>query len=62
MFIKKKLLIYTVAYNAEKLIESTIERIPKDLNENYDVEILIGDDSSIDKTFEISKNLKSKII
>ena len=59
---KKKLLIYTVAYNAEKLIESTIERIPKDLNQNYDVEILISDDSSIDRTFEISNNIKSKSI
>ena len=55
---KKKLLIFIVAYNAEKTIENTLNRIPKKLSKIYDIEILIIDDFSDDKTFEISKKIK----
>ncbi len=48
---KKKLLIFIVAYNAEKTIESVLKRIPVLLAEMYEVEILVIDDSSQDKTF-----------
>ena len=57
---KTKLLIFIVAYNAEKTIESVINRIPKKLSKFYDLEILIIDDCSNDKTFEISKKIKKK--
>ena len=46
----KRLLIFVVAYNAERTIEKVLCRIPKALRNN-DVEILIIDDSSKDKTF-----------
>ena len=49
---KKKLLIFIVAYNAEKTIESVLRRIPDSLGERYHVEVLIVDDSSTDQTFE----------
>lgn len=55
---KSKLLIFIVAYNHEKTIESVIERIPKKLTNLYDLEILIIDDASSDKTFEISKKIQ----
>ena len=55
---KYKLLIFIVAYNHEKTIESVINRIPKKLLKLYDLEILIIDDASSDKTFEISKKIK----
>ena len=55
---KYKLLIFIVAYNHEKTIESVINRIPKKLLKLYDLEILIIDDSSNDKTFEISKKIQ----
>ena len=48
---KKRLLIFIVAYNAEKTIEQVISRIPASLEE-YDTEILVIDDSSSDNTFE----------
>lgn len=51
---KKRLLIFIVAYNAERHIESVLNRIPKNILKLYDYEILIIDDSSIDKTFEIA--------
>ena len=55
---KYKLLIFIVAYNHEKTIESVIKRIPKKLTNLYDLEILIIDDASSDKTFEISKKIQ----
>ena len=57
MILKKKLLILIVAYNHEKFIKGVINRINDNLAEKYDVEILINDDSSSDKTLEITKEL-----
>ncbi len=53
---KKRLLIFIVAYNAEKHIEKVLDRIPKKIIDKYDYEILIIDDSSSDKTFETAQN------
>lgn len=50
-----RLLIFIVAYNAEKTIESVLQRIPEILLERYDVEVLIIDDSSQDETFKRSE-------
>ena len=51
---KKKLLIFIVAYNAKKTISKVLSRIPQVLNNNFNVEILIIDDSSTDSTFSES--------
>ena len=48
---RKRVLIFIVAYNAERTIRDVIRRIPASLAE-YDTEILIIDDSSQDRTFE----------
>ncbi|MBX2815453.1 MAG: glycosyltransferase [Saprospiraceae bacterium] len=48
---KTRLLIFIVAYNAEHHIESVLDRIPKEIYQIYDYEILIIDDSSKDQTF-----------
>jgi glycosyltransferase involved in cell wall biosynthesis len=47
-----RVLIFIVAYNAERHIEKVIQRIPRHVFTDYDYEILIIDDSSQDKTFE----------
>ncbi len=52
---KKKLLILIVAFNHEKFIEKVLNRINEKLADNYDVEVLINDDSSTDETLRITK-------
>jgi glycosyltransferase involved in cell wall biosynthesis len=48
---KLKLLIFVVAYNAERTVLSLLERIPKVLMEMCNTEALVVDDSSRDNTF-----------
>ncbi|MBS1989134.1 MAG: glycosyltransferase [Cyanobacteria bacterium SZAS LIN-3] len=48
---KPRVLIFIVAYNAEKTIQKVLTRIPDSLKE-YDTEVLIIDDASADQTFE----------
>ena len=48
---KKRVLVFIVAYNAERTIRDVIQRIPAALAE-HETEILIIDDSSHDQTFE----------
>jgi glycosyltransferase involved in cell wall biosynthesis len=55
---KDRLLVFVVAYNAERTIESVLSRIPAGLSEDYDVEILAIDDASGDRTFEIGQKVK----
>lgn len=50
-FSSKRVLIFIVAYNAEKTIESVLDRIPAVLH-RPNVEVLIIDDSSKDATFQ----------
>src|SRR5262249_42469216 len=48
---KPRLLIFIVAYQAETTIRQVLQRIPGELGANFDVGILIIDDSSSDHTF-----------
>ena len=50
---KPKLLIFIVAYNAGEKIISVLSRIPTELVEKYEVNVLIIDDCSTDDTFDI---------
>ncbi len=51
---KPKLLIFVVAYHAESTMASVMRRVPADLTRDYHVELLIIDDASKDRTFELS--------
>jgi glycosyltransferase involved in cell wall biosynthesis len=46
----KRILIFVVAYNAERTIASVLNRIPEELRQEW-VEVLVIDDFSEDKTF-----------
>lgn len=48
-----KVLVLIVAYNAEKTLCDVLERIPPDLWDSHDMEILVIDDFSADDTFGV---------
>jgi glycosyltransferase involved in cell wall biosynthesis/uncharacterized UPF0146 family protein len=48
---RNRLLVFIVAYEAETTIRKVLRRIPAGLSDEYDVEILIIDDGSSDRTF-----------
>lgn len=56
--LKKRLLVFIVAYNAEKTIDSVLTRIPTSLQNQYDVEVLVIDDASQDRTFERGEQMR----
>ncbi len=58
-FSAKRVLIFIVAYNAEKTIESVLDRIPAVLHRE-NVEVLIIDDSSKDATFQTGLRREEK--
>src|SRR4029079_9566573 len=45
-------------YNAEKTIQQTLRRIPERLLYDYEVEVLVIDDSSTDQTFPYGEALR----
>jgi glycosyltransferase involved in cell wall biosynthesis/SAM-dependent methyltransferase len=55
---KQRLLIFIVAYNAEKTIIDVLKRIPHSLLDDYETEVLIIDDHSQDQTFERGRMVK----
>jgi len=56
---KQRVLIFIVAYNAETTICDVLKRIPQSLTADYHIEVLIIDDASSDRTFEVSHKLVS---
>ncbi len=55
---KKRLLVFVVAYHAESTLTAVLGRIPAELFESYDCEILVIDDASTDRTFAIGREYK----
>jgi len=53
---RPRLLILIVAYNAAKTIGKVLTRVPPRLAVEYEVEVLVLDDSSQDRTFEQAKD------
>ncbi len=49
---RPRLLIFVVAYNAEKTITNVLDRIPDSIQTLCDVEVLVIDDASKDRTFD----------
>lgn len=52
---KPRLLIFVIAYYAEKSLRQVLERIPVEIFSAYDCESLVVDDASDDRTFAIGK-------
>ncbi|MDT7579925.1 MAG: hypothetical protein QOK35_1189, partial [Pseudonocardiales bacterium] len=49
---RPRVLVFIVAYNAESTMTSVLERIPAQVFDDYDCEVLVVDDASADHTFE----------
>ena len=49
--LRPRLLVFIVAYYAESTLTSVLERIPAQVRDDYDCEILVVDDASEDRTF-----------
>jgi glycosyltransferase involved in cell wall biosynthesis len=54
----QRLLIFVIAYSAESTLKWVLERIPAAIFEEYDCEILVVDDASTDRTFEIGREYR----
>ena len=52
---RPRLLVFVIAYYAEATLEAVLERIPRAVFEAYDCEVLVVDDASEDRTFEIGR-------
>jgi len=50
-----RLLVFIVAYQAEASLKDVIDRIPHTILDTLEVEILVVDDASTDRTFEIGR-------
>src|SRR6266542_2122086 len=56
---KPRLLIFVIAYHAEPTLRAVLERIPPLIFDKYDCHILVVDDASEDRTFEIGREWKA---
>ena len=56
-----RVLVFVVAYNAESTLTEVIQRIPPELFKQHDTEILVIDDASTDRTFQIGDQFRREI-
>ena len=47
---KKKIIVFMPAHNEEENISGVIARVPRDFHPHYEVEVLVIDDGSKDRT------------
>jgi glycosyltransferase involved in cell wall biosynthesis len=50
---RARVLVFVIAYHAETTLRKVLERIPSEFLEQLDCEVLVVDDASTDRTFEI---------
>jgi 2-polyprenyl-3-methyl-5-hydroxy-6-metoxy-1,4-benzoquinol methylase len=55
---RPRLLVFIVAYFAESTLTSVLGRIPAQVFDDYDCEVLVVDDASQDRTFELGQEYR----
>ena len=55
---RPRLLIFVIAYYAESSLEAVLDRIPAQVLADFECEVLVVDDASTDRTFEIGNEYK----
>ncbi|MGV8038791.1 MAG: glycosyltransferase family 2 protein [Thermoanaerobaculaceae bacterium] len=53
-----RLLVFVVAYYAESTLTGVLQRIPRQVFEDFDCEVLVVDDGSQDRTYEIGEEYR----
>ena len=53
--------MFVVAYEAESTLDAVLDRIPGRVFEEYDTEVLVIDDSSRDRTFEVGLRTRERL-
>src|SRR3954464_7300919 len=53
-----RFLIFVIAYHAETTLRSVLERIPRSVFATLQTEVLVVDDASADRTFEIGSEYR----
>ena len=51
---KQKIIVFMPAHNEEENISGVIARVPRDFHPQYEVEVLVIDDGSKDRTVQVS--------
>ena len=57
---RPRLLVLIVAYNAETTIQAVLARIPASIATEYEVEVLVIDDASTDRTFDRGHEVRNE--
>ena len=52
---RRRILVFVIAYRAEKTLARVLDRIPSSLFAGYDCEVLVVDDASTDRTLAIGR-------
>src|SRR6516164_10309071 len=52
---RPRLLVFVIAYQAESTLVQVLERIPRSVFRDWDCELLVVDDASRDRTFDIGR-------
>jgi glycosyltransferase involved in cell wall biosynthesis len=55
---RRRLLIFVIAYQAERTLTAVLERIPRSVFDEYDCHVLIVDDASSDRTAEVGREYR----
>ena len=56
---RPRLLVFVIAYHAETTLSAVLERIPRLVLETWDAEVLVVDDASTDRTFDIGRSYQA---
>jgi glycosyltransferase involved in cell wall biosynthesis len=56
---RPSLLVLILAYEAEETVEAVLHRIPSEVHDDFDVEILVLDDASADSTAAVGRRFKA---
>ncbi len=55
---RPRILIFVIAYYAESTLTAVLERIPRSIFDNFECEVLVVDDASEDRTFQLGREYR----